>query len=141
MEEWIAGRVRQYYWREERNCAITSLLVLAEKYQIKLDAQVLQGAIALNGAGRFGAQCGLVEGPLVFMGIYGSQLGLDKEEIIDICRAFSQRVEQSFGSLLCRELRPAGFKADNPPHLCETLTCRIIALALESAAELKLNEM
>jgi hypothetical protein len=141
MEKWIADRVKRYYWQEERNCAITSLLVLAEKYQVELDEQVLQGALALNGAGRFGAQCGLVEGPLVFMGIYGSRLGRDKKEIIDVCRRFAQRVEHSFGSLLCRELRPSGFKADNPPHLCETLTCRIIALALESAAELKLNEM
>lgn len=38
---------------------------------------------------------------------------------------------EKFGSLRCCELRPGGFRKDDPPHLCERLTCETIEFAYE----------
>lgn len=34
--------------------------------------------------------------------------------------------ETHFGSLRCRELRPGGFTPQDPPHLCEKLSCESV---------------
>ncbi|SNY40036.1 C_GCAxxG_C_C family probable redox protein [Orenia metallireducens] len=126
LKELIEQRVHDYYWEEDLNCATTMLKTLGEIYKVKLDDQVLDAAIAMHGAGKFGAQCGLVEGTLMFYGILGKQQGVSNKGIRDICYKFADQFQEEFGSLLCRELRPEGFAADNPPHLCEDLTKRAV---------------
>ncbi len=80
----------------------------------------------MHGAGRYGAQCGLVEGALMFIGIIGKDKGMGKDTIVDHCREFARQFEQRFGSLSCSILRPQGFKEDNPPHLCEPLSIETV---------------
>jgi len=126
LTELINNRVHDYYWKQNINCAITTIKILAELYHIKINPQVMEAAIGMNGAGRFGSQCGLVEGALMFIGIYGSYKGHEKEEIVRFCNEFSKEFQQIFGSLLCRELRPQGFSSDNPPHICEAITQRAV---------------
>lgn len=107
---------------------------MAEVFEVELAGQVVAAATGMHGAGGYRAQCGLVEGALMFLGIRGMELGLSSERIADCCREFAERFEQEFGSLGCRELRPEGFHPDNPPHLCEPLTIKAIGFQLEFVA-------
>jgi len=122
VKELINDRVHNYYWNEDLNCAVTTLRILSELFHTEVNAQVVEAAIGMNGAGRSGAQCGLVEGTLMFIGIYGAQKGLSKDEIVKLCYEFAKAFQQRFKSLACKELRPNGFNADDPPHLCEGKT-------------------
>ncbi|PRX29347.1 putative redox-active protein with C_GCAxxG_C_C motif [Orenia metallireducens] len=126
LKELIEQRVHDYYWEEDLNCATTMLKTLGEIYKVKLDDQVLDAAIAMHGAGKFGAQCGLVEGTLMFYGVLGRKREISNGEIVKSCYDFADQFQEEFGSLLCRELRPEGFADDNPPHLCEDLTKRAV---------------
>ncbi|KJS48471.1 C-GCAxxG-C-C family protein [Desulfosporosinus sp. BICA1-9] len=132
--EYINERVHSLYWKEDLNCAITSLLIFSEIFKIDLDLQILDAAIGMPGAGRYGAQCGLVTGSLMFIGIKGKENGLEHEAIVDKCHNFAKDFEKEFGSLNCRDLRPEGFKPDNPPHLCEEITKRAIMFTLNILA-------
>lgn len=130
-DEYIKQRVSDSYWREDINCATTMLNILSELHEINLDRQVLNAAIGMHGAGGFGAQCGLVEGSLLLIGIWGKEKDLTTKAIINLCYCFAQEFEEEFGSLLCKQLRPQGFKPDNPPHLCEGLTNQAVKFTAE----------
>lgn len=134
IEEYIREKVHNYYWEEDMNCATVMLKILAELHEVKLEQQVINSAIGMHGAGGFRAQCGLVEGSLLFIGILGKKNGLETEKIVDLCYGFAKNFEQEFSSLLCKRLRPEGFKADNPPHLCEALTTKAIKFTAEYLA-------
>ena len=118
----IKERVRTYYRTYDFNCAVTTLKILAEVFSIDLSNQVIAAATGMHGAGKYGAQCGLVEGTLMFIGIIGKEQGMTRETITDQCRMFARQFEQRFGSLSCSILRPQGFKEEAPPHLCEPLS-------------------
>lgn len=130
-DEYLKQRVSDSYWREDINCATTMLNILSELHKINLDRQVINAAIGMHGAGGFGAQCGLVEGSLLLIGILGKEKELTTEAIINLCYCFAQEFEEKFGSLLCKQLRPQGFKPDNPPHLCEGLTNQAVKFTAE----------
>lgn len=129
LSEHIANRVHELYWKDDINCARTSLICLGELFDTTIERQTIISAVGLHGAGGYRAQCGLVEGPLIFMGIYLNKLGHTEHEIVSACYKFAESFEGKFGSLLCRELRPNGFSPTDPPHLCETLTCQGIDFA------------
>jgi C_GCAxxG_C_C family probable redox protein len=124
---YVAPRVYRYYWEQDLNCAGTTLKILAERFGIDLSKQVLDASVGMHGAGGYRAQCGLVEGGLMFLGILGAEHGFAEDEIVARCREYARRFEAQFGSLSCRDLRPGGFRADDPPHLCEDLSRRTIA--------------
>ena len=121
LQTFIDERVHRYYWQDELDCAVTTLKVLGELYEVEASQPVLDAAFGLN-AGRCGWQCGLVEGALLFIGLYGKAKGAGQEEIRTLCRGYCAAFEARFGSLLCKELRPEGFGSENPPHLCERRT-------------------
>lgn len=137
-ETFIQSKVKEYYWHEDINCASTTLKILAEHYDVKLDAQILDCAIGMHGAGEYGAQCGLVEGVLMFLGIYGRQRNIAKEDIVMYCNEFAKQFEKNFNSLQCSDLRPEGFALDNPPHLCEPLTQSSLQFSIEYISKLKM---
>lgn len=118
----VHDRVQDAYWNQDWNCAETTLRVLSEVFGVDLDPQVLAAAVGMHGAGGYRAQCGLVEGALMFTGLLGKERGIPQDAIVEACRDFAEAFEERFGSLLCRDLRPEGFSPDNPPHLCEELT-------------------
>lgn len=128
-EEDIRERVHEYYWKDDINCARTMLLCLSELFYVKVNKETVTAAIGLHGAGGFRAQCGLVEGALMFIGIHYSQLGQREEVITQTCYEYAQAFEKSFGSLRCFDLRPNGFTPNDPPHMCEKLTCEAVAFA------------
>jgi hypothetical protein len=127
--EIVKNRVSRSYWEHDRNCATTALSILSELFGIELHSQTIDSALAMHGAGKYGAQCGLVEGALMFMGVWGRHNRLEDRLVIDACRDFAGKFEARFGSLLCRVLRPEGFGRENPPHLCEGITCDAIEFA------------
>jgi C_GCAxxG_C_C family probable redox protein len=133
----IEERVHHYYWNKDLNCATTALCVLAEIFEIDLCSQVIDSAIGMHGGGKFGAQCGLVEGPLMFIGIFGKEQGIDDKDIVNYCYCFLKEFQIKFGSIVCKDLRPQGFKPKNPPHLCEELTKRAIEFIVNYLIELK----
>lgn len=127
----IAEDVHRLYWRDDRNCAVTTLKILSRIFNIPLHSHVFDGAIGMHGAGKFGAQCGLVEGTLLFLGILGKTRGLSEEEIEKVCYSYADKFQEEFSSLLCKELRPQGFSKSNPPHLCEDLTVKSVFFSVE----------
>ena len=131
MNEKIAEFVHHCYWDLDINCARTTLLCLGELFQVAISPQVLQSAVGLHGAGGFRAQCGLVEGTLMFLGIYASQKGKSDSETADLCYDFADEFTKRFSSLRCRELRPNGFTESDPPHACERLTAEAIGFACD----------
>ena len=124
--KFVQKRVKSYYWDADLNCARTTLKILSEKFEIDLSDQVIDSAAGLNGAGRYGAQCGLVEGMIMFLGILGKRIDIPEKGIEKCCRIFAVEFEKRFSSLLCIKLRPEGFNSKNPPHLCEKLTCNAV---------------
>ncbi|MFH0781775.1 MAG: C-GCAxxG-C-C family protein [Pseudomonadota bacterium] len=126
-EKMIRQRVKDYYWQHDLNCATVTLKILAEQYSIELSNQVLDSSVGMHGAGNYGAQCGLVEGTLLFLGILGRAKQLPDDEISNLCCRYAGRFEEHFSSLLCCELRHEGFSSELPPHLCEELSSRAVA--------------
>jgi len=118
----ITERVAGYYWQDDINCTRTMLKILSEHFRVALNEQLYHAAVGMHGAGGYGAQCGLVEGSLLFIGLYATPRKYSEEQICQTCRAFAQQFESRFGSLQCKVLRPERFSPDNPPHLCEPLT-------------------
>lgn len=134
MRELIHARVHEYYWQDDFSCALTTLKTLAELFYPELHPQVINAAFGLN-AGRFGLQCGLVEGGLLFIGSYGNHKSIAQDQIRELCHQYCREFQARFGSMLCTELRPQGFGPENPPHLCENLTKQAICFAAEFIAE------
>lgn len=126
-EKMIRQRVKDYYWQHNLNCATVTLKILAEQYSLELSHQVLDSSVGMHGAGNYGAQCGLVEGTLLFLGILGRAQRLSDDQISILCSQYAGRFEEHFSSLQCCELRPEGFSSELPPHLCEELSARAVA--------------
>jgi len=122
MKNFVESRVTTYFQINDYNCVRTDLLILAEYFDIKLDEQILAAAVGMHGAGGYRAQCGLVEGTLMFLGIIGAAKNTSENHIIAACYDFGKEFEAEFGSLQCRTLRPGGFNENDPPHLCKDLT-------------------
>lgn len=129
MRERIKNRVHELYWNDDINCARTALICLSELFEAAIEQQTFWSAVGLHGAGGYRAQCGLVEGTLMFIGIYFHVLGKSEDEIVSACYDFASAFDQTFGSLSCFQLRPTGFSETDPPHMCETLTCDGIEFA------------
>ena len=127
--KWIKDRVHDRYWKDDINCARTTLLCLSELFDISLEEQTVKAAVGLHGAGGYRAQCGLVEGALMFLALYYDSLGKTEQEIVSVCYEYAGCFEEKFGSLRCYDLRPGGFSPDDPPHLCEQLTCEAVEFA------------
>ena len=136
VEKLIRERVSVYYWQDDINCASASLKILGKIFDVDIQHQVVDAALGMHGAGEYGAQCGLVEGPLMFLGIWGRVRGRSDKEIVGWCHDFAREFEARFGTLVCRELRPEGFGPHNPGHPCEALSCKTIAFAAAFIGEI-----
>lgn len=131
MREQIAALVHEDYWKLDLNCARTTLHALSLIYSTPIEEQTSRAAIGLHGAGGLRAQCGLVEGALMFIGLYFSQKGEPDASVAALCKQYAQEFIARFSSLTCQDLRPQGFSKSDPPHLCETLTAESILFAAE----------
>ncbi len=111
---------------------MATLKLLGEVYGIPLNDQVLKAAFGMNGAGRYGAQCGLVEGMLMFVGILSGPGGMTYEQAQMVCSSFAERFEKTFGSLTCARLRPESeASARDLAHACEELKVKALLMDLD----------
>lgn len=133
----IQERITDYFTNGDLTCTVTTLKILSELYGPKIEDQVMHAATGMHGAGCFGAQCGLVEGAVMYLGIYGHARGFSSEKISELCNQYATEFKTQFDSLVCKELRPEGFHPDNPPHLCESLTHNAIAFSADFVARLE----
>nr|WP_296478837.1 hypothetical protein [uncultured Acetatifactor sp.] len=69
MKECIKNRVHELYWNDDINCARTAIICLGELFEIAIEQQTIWSAVGLHGAGGYRAQCGIVEGTLMFIGM------------------------------------------------------------------------
>ena len=71
-DEIIAARVHEY-----TGLMITIVqsryLKYSQKIFVNINQQVINAAIGMHGAGKYRAQCGLVEEYLMFIGLYGKE--------------------------------------------------------------------
>ena len=110
---------------------MVTLKLLAEVHHVKLEDQVLKAALGMNGSGRYGAQCGLVEGMIMFLGIWGDLKGYSYGRIQMICNLYAEKFEKTFGSLTCGRLRPeAEATAEDPAHACRELKVKALLMDL-----------
>ena len=114
MKGCIKDRVHELYWDDDINCARTVIICLSELFEIAIEQQTIWSAVGLHGAGGYRAQCDLVEGTLMFMGIYLHAMEKTEDEIVYACYDFASTFEKTFGSLRCLELRPMGFSENDP---------------------------
>jgi len=119
--DYIREKVHELYYTYDVNCARTVLTLLSEIYHVDIEKQTYNATVGMHGAGGYGAQCGLVEGGLLFLGIY-LEGKISEKEIISYCYDFAQQFTETFGSLTCSDLRPNGFNDNDLPHLCEGIT-------------------
>ena len=129
--DFVKGWVHHAYWDNDWNCAVTTLLVLGDVFDLDVNDQLLDAALGMHGAGGYRAQCGLVEGGLMFLGVLGRARRMCEDAVVQVCYDYAQAFDGKFGSLVCRELRPDGFAPGQPPHLCEDLTCRAIVFDID----------
>lgn len=133
-ESYTDEEVHRHYWDHDDNCAVTTLSIASHLFSTPLKPQVTEAALGMWGAGGYRAQCGLVEGALMFIGVLGCNRGMNRNEISEVCKKFAENFEEEFGSLTCRELRPQGFAPDNPPHICEDLSKRAVRFSTRFVA-------
>lgn len=131
MTDMITTWVHEAYWRDDVNCATAMLSVLGRVHDVAIASQVMAAATGMHGAGGSGAQCGLVEGGLMFIGLWGRERGRPDAWTVEACRGYAVAFTDSFGSLDCRVLRPQGFAPEQPPHLCEGLSVAAVRWAVD----------
>jgi hypothetical protein len=129
-KRYVEETVHRLYWEQDVNCARTMLTCLGELFSVPIEPQTMHAAIGMHGAGGFRAQCGLVEGALMFIGIYLSARGRSDANIASECYRFAQLFTAQFKTLTCKGLRPAGFTDHDPPHACERLTDEAIMFTI-----------
>lgn len=129
--EYIRNEVRFCYHEKNLNCARTSMRVYSALFSTDLPEELTMAAAGMHGAGRFGAQCGLVEGTLMFIGCYFLSRKVGEDEAVAACHDIAEAITDEFGSLDCRDLRKGGFRPDDPPHLCENLSVRMISFCYQ----------
>lgn len=122
----ILERVHELYWNDDKNCAITTVTILSEHYDVRLESQVIDGLAFMPGLGMNGLTCGIVIGGLTFIGIFQKERQYDNGSMKQQAQQLVAEFKKTFGSELCSVLRPEGFSEDNPPHLCENLTVKAI---------------
>jgi hypothetical protein len=136
LEELVATRVERMYHDDDISCVHATLKILSEVFETKVAQQTYDSSWGMaGGGGSYGGQCGLIQGGIMFIGILGTNRGLDQDTLTQHCYDYSALAEKELGSLLCREIRPEGFAEDNPPDLCEPRTVQSIISTARFIAE------
>ena len=135
-EQYIREKVHYFYHEAGVNCATGTLTLLSDIFRVPLQEQVYDSAIAMHGAGKYGAQCGILDGAMMFITIYGKQRGLTKTVMVGLVHDWAALFEQEMGSIVCKGLRPFPLTPeDAPKHLCEPITVKGVKLAVKYIKE------
>lgn len=124
----LVEEVHKNYWDKELNCSTNIILVLGKLFDIEISRQVLHGTIGLHSTTEYGGQCGLLEGLLIFVGIYGREKNYSNNEIVRHCAKLTRKFDNLFRTLSCHDLKGASKKIFESPHSCENITIDIVLL-------------
>lgn len=83
---------------------------MSRLFDLPLDPQLDRAAIGLNGAGRMGCQCGLLEGALLFLGIHASFLGKTEKEVCAVCGRYTAAFQKLSAGSIAGCCGPAAFR-------------------------------
>lgn len=122
----ISEEVHKLYWEEDKNCAMTTLIILCNRHEVELHSSVVDSLTSMPGLGKNGLTCGIVIGAVMFVSLYCKANEVKEADIQKHTNLIVRGFKDEFGSELCSILRPEGFKPTNPPHLCEKLTVKAI---------------
>lgn len=136
LEDLVRKRIEHYYHDLDLSCVHSTLKVLSEVFEVELSQETYDTSAGMaGGGGLYGGQCGLIQGGVMFIGILGVRHRLDKETLEKHCYDYMEQSRKTLGSLLCKKIRPEGFKDDNPPNLCEPRTVESIIATTRFIAE------
>ena len=102
--EWLQEQVRLYFTSGRYNCAMTTLKVLTEVFEVPLHPQVLDAARMAPGAGGTGGLCGLVTGALMFVGLWSAQHRIPRDRLRPLTQGMMAEIRERFGSVRCEVL-------------------------------------
>lgn len=68
------------------------LLALSKLFDQNIVPPALQSAVALHGCGDHGDQCGLVEGAVMFIGIYHLERGWEKQDVAKLAYVLAETI-------------------------------------------------
>lgn len=127
----IDKEAHMYFMEQGQSCGLTMLHILSDLLEFPLDPQVYA---AMNGVlenrDRRG-QCGLYKGSLMFLGIYGTAKGWDRNKINACTIDFAEKMENHFKSLKCYDLRGGRFQPGEPHDKCAGLVAEGVKYTAE----------
>jgi C_GCAxxG_C_C family probable redox protein len=86
---------------------------LGKLFHKEIKEQTVNAAIGLHDGGGYRAQCGIVEGSLMFIALMSKEeYKKSVTEIAGFCFDFVEMFEKEFKSLRCYDLRPNGFREE-----------------------------
>jgi C_GCAxxG_C_C family probable redox protein len=113
------------------HCGEVVVRTILNELEIKAPASVLRISASMNGGGRAGAQCGILEAGLFVLSLlYGRHSEKQsREPLQSLAFQLTKKFETEYKNLLCRDIRPEGFSTTQPRGLCtERIICGIFFL-------------
>ncbi len=106
--------------KEDYNCGEAVVRAVFEQFDIRVPDFYLRPLSSMNGAGRAGAQCGILEGGLfVISTLYGrSNSKKSREPLETLVSNFAREFKGRYGSFLCKEIRKEGFFGNQNRNIC-----------------------
>lgn len=117
----LEQEAQTYFMEQGQSCGLTMLHALSDFFKFELDPQIYA---AMNGVLENRDrrdQCGLYKGSLMFIGIYGTAKGWDRNQINAATIDFAEKMEAHFKSLKCYDLRGGKFQPGEPHDKCAPL--------------------
>lgn len=125
----LKALVKKYFLDQALNCGLTMMHCLSDFFQLPVHEQVYA---SVNGIMEHRAkrhQCGLYKGALMFLGIYGTQLGWTRDQINEKTLSMAEAFEEHFQTIHCYELRADNFENDPRHNLCADLAVEAVLFA------------
>ena len=126
----LKALAKKYFLEQGLNCGLTMMHCLSDFFQLPVHEQVYA---SINGIMEHRAkrhQCGLYKGALMFLGIYGAQLGWSRDQLNEKTLSLAEAFEEHFHSIHCYELRSASFDSDPRHDLCADLAAEAVLFAV-----------
>lgn len=125
----LEAEANKYFMEQGQSCGLTMLHSLSDFFEFPLEPQVYA---AMNGVLENRDrrdQCGLYKGALMFIGIYGTSKGWDRNQINAVTIDFAEKMEKHFKSLKCYDLRGGKFQPGEPHDKCAPLVAEGLKFA------------
>ena len=105
---------------KDYNCGEVVVRVLIKELGLKVPKEILRSSSVMNGGGRAGAQCGILEAGLLILALcYGRDTyKKSRDPLQKYAYQLTKEFEIYYKGTLCRKIRPEGFSPHQPLNLC-----------------------